>query len=78
MLIGPSVGDDSSESGAFFSRMLKNQLPGMLKIQWGVVDVRDAARAHLLVLTNEAAAAQRIIISNKSIWCQEIGETLAM
>jgi len=53
--------------------MLKNQLQGMYRIQWGLVDVRDAARAHVVALTSPEAANQRIILSAHSLWCREIG-----
>ena len=57
--------------------MLKNELPGMYRIQWGLVDVRDVARAHMLALSSPKATGQRIIISSKSLWCREIGLTLS-
>ena len=78
LLVGPSLMTKRQNiSGAFLTRMLKNQLPGMYRIMWGMVDVRDAARAHVAALTSETAVNQRIIIHNKSLWCRDIGLQLS-
>lgn len=75
LLVGPSLLPRPNTSSAFLSRMIRNQLPGMYRIQWGLVDVRDAANAHVKAL--DCSENQRVIVSAKSMWCREIGICLA-
>jgi dihydroflavonol-4-reductase len=75
LLVGPSLVPRVNTSSAFLTRMLRNQLQGMYRIQWGLVDVRDAALAHVRALS--CVGNQRIIVSARSMWCKEIGLCLA-
>lgn len=50
--------------------------PGMPKIKLGVVDVREAAHAHLKAIEVEEAANQRFILSGKTMWLTEIAQLL--
>lgn len=75
LLVGPSLVPRVNTSSAFLTRMLRNQLQGMYRIQWGLVDVRDAALAHVRALS--CVGSHRIIVSARSMWCKEIGLCLA-
>ena len=54
-----------------------NELPGIPYIQFGIVDVRDVANAHLQAILKENAAGNRFILVNKSHWFNEISDILA-
>eukprot|EP00349_Pseudokeronopsis_sp_Brazil_P001092 CAMPEP_0202965314 /NCGR_PEP_ID=MMETSP1396-20130829/9330_1 /ASSEMBLY_ACC=CAM_ASM_000872 /TAXON_ID= /ORGANISM="Pseudokeronopsis sp., Strain Brazil" /LENGTH=133 /DNA_ID=CAMNT_0049687987 /DNA_START=623 /DNA_END=1024 /DNA_ORIENTATION=- len=47
-------------------------MPFLPAIQFGVVDVRDVARMHLLGIQVPAAANQRFIANSESFWFREI------
>ena len=47
----------------------------MYRIQWGLVDVRDVAIAHMKALACENN--ERVIVSSSSMWCRDIGLCLA-
>ncbi len=60
-VFGPVLGPDSSTSILIVQRMLDGSLPGMPKLLFGVVDVRDVADLHLKAMTNPAAKGERFL-----------------
>ena len=56
---------------------MNNELAGMYRIMFGLVDVRDAADAHLRAVKSTEAANNRILLCSESLWCREIGLQLA-
>ncbi len=56
-------------------RLMARKLPAVPRFNWGVVDVRDVARAHLLVMDNPKAQG-RYIIMNRAMWLQQVGQEL--
>jgi len=60
-IFGPTLGPDLSTSVEILKRMLDGELPGVPKLSFGVVDVRDVADLHLRAMTNPAAAGQRFL-----------------
>lgn len=50
MLQGPSFHANGFSSGDFVLKIMKDEMPGIPKISLGIVDVRDVALAHVLVL----------------------------
>jgi len=52
------------------------KFPGMPKINFPVVDVRDVALAHLRAIEVEEAKNQRFILNNKGAWFVEIAAAL--
>lgn len=47
---GPSFHANGFSSGDFVLKIMKDEMPGIPKISLGIVDVRDVALAHVLVL----------------------------
>jgi dihydroflavonol-4-reductase len=45
-------------------------------IQYGLVDVRDVAKAHILAMENPKSDNERIIINSNNLWLHEIAEIL--
>jgi dihydroflavonol-4-reductase len=60
-VFGPVLGPDSSTSIMIVQRMLDGSLPGMPKLLFGVVDVRDVADLHLKAMTSPAAKGERFL-----------------
>jgi dihydroflavonol-4-reductase len=48
--------------------------PGILRMGWGMVDVRDVALSHVLAMENENANG-RYICCNKTLWMREARPT---
>ena len=52
------------------------KFPGMPKINFPIVDVRDVALAHLRAIEVEEAKNQRFILNSKGAWFVEIAAAL--
>jgi nucleoside-diphosphate-sugar epimerase len=60
-VFGPVLAKDYSTSILIVRRMLDGALPGLPKIWFGAVDVRDVADMHLKAMTLPAAAGERFL-----------------
>ena len=60
-VFGPALGPDFSTSILIVKMLMDRALPGLPRIRFGVVDVRDVAAMHLLAMTHPAAAGQRFL-----------------
>ena len=60
-VFGPVLGPDYSSSIVFVKRLLDGAVPGLPRIAFGAVDVRDVADLHLRAMTNPAANGQRFL-----------------
>ena len=60
-VMGPVLGPDFSTSIQLIRRLLRGDVPGLPRIAFGIVDVRDVADLHLRAMTNPAAAGQRFL-----------------
>lgn len=58
---GPVLGPDISNSILLIQRLLDGTVPGLPRVSYGIVDVRDIADLHLRAMTNSAAAGERFI-----------------
>lgn len=56
--------------------MLSGKYPGVAKLAIPMVDVRDAALAHLRAAVEPEAKNQRFLLVNKSLWMAEIAQIL--
>ena len=64
VVLGPNICTTDFTSGAFIKKLLGEKFPGMPKVQFAFVDVREVAFAHLQALKVEEAKNQRFILSN--------------
>lgn len=74
-IIGPSIKQTNFLTGD----LIKNFMVGSMSIphiQYPVVDVRDAAEAHLKAVEIEEAKGKRFILISEILWLVEIGEIL--
>jgi nucleoside-diphosphate-sugar epimerase len=60
-VLGPVLGADYSTSILIVQRMLDGGMPGIPKLSFGVVDVRDVADMHLRCMTHPAAKGERFL-----------------
>jgi nucleoside-diphosphate-sugar epimerase len=60
-VFGPALGPDFSTSIILTQRLLNGDMPGLPKISFGVVDVRDIADLHLRAMTDPAAKGERFL-----------------
>ncbi|TIS22842.1 MAG: aldehyde reductase [Mesorhizobium sp.] len=60
-IFGPVLGPDHSTSTDFIKRLLDGEMPGLPRMVFGVVDVRDVADLHLRAMTSAAAKGERFL-----------------
>ncbi|WFP60206.1 aldehyde reductase [Mesorhizobium sp. WSM4904] len=76
-IFGPVLGPDHSTSTDFIRRLMDDEMPGLPRMVFGVVDVRDVADLHLRAMTNPAAKGQRFLaISGDFMTTLEIAQAL--
>ncbi|MFK0687407.1 SDR family oxidoreductase [Mesorhizobium sp. IMUNJ 23033] len=76
-IFGPVLGPDHSTSTDFIGRLLDGAMPGLPRMLFGVVDVRDVADLHLRAMANPAARGERFLaISGDFMTMLEIAQTL--
>ena len=55
---------------------MSGKYPGLMNVAIPIVDVRDAALAHLRAAVEPAAKNQRILVVNKPVWMVEMAQLL--
>ncbi len=58
---GPVLGPKYSGSIELLRRMLEGRVPGVPRLYFGIVDVRDVAELHLRAMTHPAATGERFL-----------------
>ncbi len=76
LVLGPVMGPDFSDSVQVVQRLLTGKIPGLPRLGFNVVDVRDVADLHLRAMTAPEAAGQRFIAASDFEWMEEIGQIL--
>jgi len=61
VVLGPVLGRDSSSSIQVVQRLLEGSVPGLPRLSFGLVDVRDVADLHLRAMTHPDAAGERFL-----------------
>jgi dihydroflavonol-4-reductase len=75
VIIGPVLNDDLSYSLETVQRMLRG-MPGVPRLGFNLVDVRDVVELELAAMTSPAAGGERFIAVTKFLWMGEIGKIL--
>ena len=55
LVTGPAKTKDMNESNKVFADMINGDYPAILDLTWGIVDVRDVAKAHVIAMTSPNA-----------------------
>lgn len=75
-VLGPVLSDDLSTSIQFVSRLLDGSVPGVPRLGFAVVDVRDLAELHRLALETPGLAGERFIGAGQWMWMGEVAGLL--
>jgi nucleoside-diphosphate-sugar epimerase len=76
-VFGPALGPDLSGSIFLIKRLLDGAVPGVPRLYFGVVDVRDVADLHLRAMTHPAAKGERFLaVAGDFLSIQEIAKLL--
>jgi len=63
LILGPSLVSSDFTSGVILQKIMGGKFPGMPRIMYPVVDVRDCAKAHLQAIKVEEAKNKRFILN---------------
>jgi dihydroflavonol-4-reductase len=74
-IIGPVLNDDTSYSLQTIERLLRGG-PGVPRLGFALVDVRDVADLEIRAMTDPGAGGQRFIATTQFMWMAEAGEVL--
>jgi dihydroflavonol-4-reductase len=75
-VLGPVLGADFSTSLEVVKKLLDGALPGLPRLGFGVVDVRDVAALHVLAMVTPGLDAERFIAQGKFMWMREVADVL--
>lgn len=76
-VFGPLLGPDYSTSIEIVRRLLDGAVPGIPRLSFGIVDVRDVADLHLRAMTRPEAKGERFLaVAGGSMTMQEMAELL--
>jgi nucleoside-diphosphate-sugar epimerase len=76
-VFGPVLGADYATSILFVQRIMDGALPGLPRMSFGVVDVRDVADLHRRAMTHPAAKGERFLaVAGDFLWIVEIATML--
>jgi nucleoside-diphosphate-sugar epimerase len=76
LVLGPVLDKDSSASVQIVAKLLKGEIPGLPRLGYAVVDVRDLADLEVRAMTAPQAAGQRYIGSGPFMSMSEIAHFL--
>ncbi len=76
LVLGPVLGADYSDSVQVVERLMTGRVPGVPRLGFSLVDVRDVADLHLKAMLAPGAAGQRFIAAHDFRWMAEIAEVL--
>jgi dihydroflavonol-4-reductase len=74
-ILGPTLSGRHSSSLELVERLLGG-MPGMPRLSFSVVDVRDAAELHLLAMTSPQAGGERFLAAGPTLWISEMAQIL--
>jgi len=76
LVLGPVMSGDFSDSVQVVERLLTGRVPGLPRLGFNVVDVRDVADLHIRAMTAPEAAGQRFVAAAHYAWMADIAEIL--
>lgn len=76
LVLGPVLASDASTSVEVVDLLLKGAFPGLPRLGYPIVDVRDLAVLHVRAMTEPAAAGERFLASGDFLWMEEIATIL--
>ena len=76
LVIGPSLSGDLGESNKAISLLVGGKMPVTVPLQFGYVDVRDVAAAHILAMQKPASDGERFALAEKDMWYEDVAKVL--
>jgi nucleoside-diphosphate-sugar epimerase len=76
LVLGPVISGDFSDSVQIVQRLLSGKVPGLPRLGFNIVDVRDVADLHIRCMTAPEAAGQRFIAAGEFAWMADIARVL--
>ena len=76
LVIGPSLSGDLGESNKAIEMVATGKMPVAVPLQFGYVDVRDVAAAHILAMQNPASNGERFALAEKDLWYKDVAKVL--
>lgn len=77
VVFGPTLEKDYGTSLVVIDKLLGGVYPGMPRLGWPLVDVRDVAEMLCLAMESEKAAGERLNCCNEFMWIEDIAKILA-
>jgi len=75
-IIGPVLGDDRSYSLQAIERLVERRMPGLPRLGFSFIDVRDVAALEVAAMTAADAAGQRLIAAGPFLWFSDVAAIL--
>ena len=76
LVLGPLLEADYSVSVEAIRKLMRKEYPGVPRLGWPTVDVRDVADAHIAAMTAPEAAGKRFCCCVDFVWMKEMAEIL--
>ena len=76
LVVGPLMAPDFSTSLESVKKLLEGSIPGLPRLGFGLVDVRDVADLHVRCLTAPNMAGERFIASGPFMWMEDMATIL--
>jgi dihydroflavonol-4-reductase len=76
LVLGPVLGLDVSASPELIKKLMDGSIPALPRIGFGMVDVRDVAKLHVLAMSSPAAAGERFIAFTEFYWMKDAAKIL--
>ena len=76
LVTGPTLTGDLGESNKAIEMVVTGKMPVAIPMQFGYVDVRDVATAHILAMQNPSSSGERFALSEKDLSYKKIAKLL--
>ncbi len=76
-VIGPNLLGSSNASNEIVRKLLAREVPGVPRVFFPLVDVRDVATAHVVALMSAAAPGERFVTAAHDCWYRDIARILS-
>ena len=76
LILGPLPDTNARTSGVLVQSLMQATIPGLARMHFNAVDVRDVAAAHVQAMTKPEAAGQRFICVGDSFWMEDVAKVL--
>ena len=76
LVLGPVLDSDAAGSVQVIERLLAGRVPGLPRLGFNVVDVRDVADLHIRAMTDPKAAGERFVAAANFAWMADMAAIL--